>query len=197
MKRFATADAYFEQEHIFNEGINILRDIARKTEFVETVKWGGPVYTIENKNVMMIAAFKNHFGLWFFNGAFLTDPKGVLESAQEKTKGMRHWKFRNVNEIDETTVLAYMEEAISNQKKGMSVSPTRKKAVDIPDILQKVLDTDPQLQERFSAFTPGKQREFCEHIGSAKQEKTRQSRLEKSLPLIAEGIGLNDKYRNC
>ena len=197
MKRFKTADAYFEQDHIFNKGINLLRDIARKTEFVETVKWGGPVYTIDNKNVMMIAAFKQHYGLWFFNGAFLSDPKGVLESAQEKTKGMRHWKFREDDEIDQTAVLAYMEEAIANQKKGMSVAPTRRKTVEIPEILQQALDSNPQLKEQFTAFTPGKQREFCEHIGSAKQEKTRQSRLEKSLPLIAEGIGLNDKYRNC
>lgn len=197
MKRFATADAYFEQEHIFSEGINALRDIARKTEFVETVKWGGPVYTIENKNVMMIAAFKHHYGLWFFNGAFLSDPKGVLESAQEKTKGMRHWKFKEGDTIDETAVLAYMEEAIANQKKGMSVAPSRKKEVVIPEILQQALESNPKLMEQFSAFTPGKQREFCEHIGSAKQEKTRLSRLEKALPLIADGVGLNDKYRNC
>ena len=197
MKRFATADAYFEQEHDFREGINRLRDIARKTEFVETVKWGGPVYTIENKNVMMIAAFNHHYGLWFFNGSLLSDPKGVLESAQEKTKGMRHWKFRKRDEIDSTVVLAYMEEAIANQKKGLAVAPARKKTVEIPEILQQALHHDPELKKQFKAFTPGKQREFCEHIGSAKQEKTRQSRLEKSLPLIAEGIGLNDKYRNC
>ena len=195
MKRFATADAYFEQEHAFNKGINILRDIARKTELVETVKWGGPVYTIDKKNVMMIAAFKNHFGLWFFNGVFLSDPKGVLESAQERTKGMRHWKFRDNDNIDQTTVLAYIEEAIANQKKGISIAPARQKSVVIPEILQHALDSDPELKARFAAFTPGKQREFCEHISSAKQERTRQSRLQKSLLLITEGIGLNDKYR--
>ena len=197
MKRFATADAYFEQDHHFSEGINVLRDIARKTELVETVKWGGPVYTLNNKNVMMIGAFKNHFGLWFFNGAFMSDPKGVLESAQDKTKGMRHWKFRAVEEIDTAAVLAYMEEAIANQIQGKTISPVRKKTVDIPQILQKALDRDPELSERFKALTPYKQREYCDHIGSAKQEKTRLARLEKALPMIAQGIGLNDKYRNC
>lgn len=197
MKRFTTADAYFEQKHTFSEGINILRDLARKTEFEETVKWGGPVYTISNKNVMMIGAFKNHFGLWFFNGAFMSDPKGVLESAQAKTKGMRHWKFRDVSEIDNAAVLAYMEEAIANQKKGRTVSPERKNSVGIPVILQNALDKDPALKENFLSFSPYKQREFCEHIASAKQEKTKVSRLEKALPLIADGIGLNDKYRKC
>lgn len=195
MKRFATADAYFEQDHHYSEGINLLRDIARKTEFVETVKWGGPVYTIDNKNVMMIGAYKNHFGLWFFNGAFMSDPKDVLESAQDKTKGMRHWKFRDVEEIDTTAVLAYMEEAIANQKKGKAISPERKKTFNIPEILQNALNKDPELMERFKAFSPYKQREYCEHIGAAKQEKTKLARLEKSLPMIAQGIGLNDKYR--
>ena len=197
MKRFTSVDAYFEQEHEFSEGINKLRDIAAKTEFVETLKWGGPVYTIDNKNVLMIGAFKNHFGLWFFNGSFLSDPKNVLESAQEKTKGMRHWKFTENDAIDEAGVLAYMEEAIANQKKGKMITPDKKKETLIPDLLQQALDKDPGLREKFNAFSPYKQREFCEHISSAKQEKTKLTRLEKALPMIASGVGLNDKYRNC
>ncbi|MBT8236240.1 MAG: YdeI/OmpD-associated family protein [Bacteroidia bacterium] len=197
MKRFTSVDAYFEQEHHFNKGINKLRDIAAKTEFVETLKWGGPVYAIDNKNVMMIAAFKNHFGLWFFNGSFLSDPKKVLESAQEKTKGMRHWKFTKNDEIDEAGVRAYMEEAITNQKKGKMIAPDRKTKTVIPNLLQQALDKDPGLLEKFDSLSPYKQREYCEHIGSAKQEKTKVARLEKALHMIASGIGLNDKYRNC
>ncbi|MDH3795380.1 MAG: YdeI/OmpD-associated family protein [Flavobacteriaceae bacterium] len=196
MKRFSTVDAYFEQEHPFSKGINILREIAAKTEFVETLKWGGPVYTIDNKNVLMIGAFKNHFGLWFFNGSYLSDPKKVLESAQEKTKGMRHWKFPQNDAIDEVGVLAYMEEAIANQKKGKMITPAKKTDTMIPELLQDALNNDPGLMEKFNAFSPYKQQEYCEHIDSAKQEKTKLARLEKSLPMIAAGRGLNDKYRN-
>jgi len=197
MKRFSTVDAYFEQEHHFSKGINTLREIAAKTEFVETLKWGGPVYTIDNRNVLMIGAFKNHFGLWFFNGAFLSDPKKILEAAQEKTKGMRHWKFTENDAIDEVAVLAYMEEAIANQKKGKMITPAKKTATDVPELLQDALNKDPELMVKFNAFSPYKQREYCEYIGSAKQEKTKIARLAKSLPMISEGKGLNDKYRNC
>ena len=118
----AKIEAYYSKNQKYKEGISHLRAIALKTQFVETLKWGSPVYTIDNKNVLGILAFKNHFGIWFFNGVFLSDPKGVLVNAQEgKTKSMRHWKFSAVNDIDETGVLEYINEAIANQKKGLEI----------------------------------------------------------------------------
>lgn len=84
-------NAFYDKEHPFKDGIALLRNLAKQTEFVETLKWGAPIYTIDNKNVMGIMAFKEHFGLWFFNGVFLKDPNGILVNAQEgKTKAMRH-----------------------------------------------------------------------------------------------------------
>ena len=105
-------DAYYSKNQKFKEGIGQLRQIVLKTELVETLKWGAPVYTIDNKNILGIMAFKSHFGIWFFNGVFLSDPKGVLKNAQEgKTKSMRHWKLRTLNDTDETGRLNYIEEA--------------------------------------------------------------------------------------
>lgn len=76
----------------------------------------------QRENVFGICKFKNHFGVWFFNGVFLKDPKNVLENAQEgKTKGMRHWKFQSLEAVDEQIVLSYMKEALDNQRKGMEV----------------------------------------------------------------------------
>jgi uncharacterized protein YdeI (YjbR/CyaY-like superfamily) len=46
-------------------------------------------------------------------------------------------------------------------------------------------------------MTPGKQREYAEYIAEAKQAATKERRLEKILPMIAAGGGLNDKYKNC
>ncbi len=192
------ADAYFEKDQPFKEEISILREIAQATELEETVKWGAPVYTIENKNVLGIMAFKNHFGLWFFNGVYLSDPENVLENAQEgKTKGMRHWKFTAGSEIDRRLILDYMNEAIENQKRGLEVKTERKKksATVIPELLKKALEGNDLLQNRFDGLAPYKQREYCEYIDTAKQEKTKLSRLAKILPMIEEGIGINDKYR--
>ena len=127
---------------------------------------------------------------------FLKDPKNVLENAQEgKTKGMRHWKFYSVDDIDEKGVLTYMLEALVNQGKGLEVKAEKTKKVYIPALLQAELDKNSSLKNSFASFTPYKQKEFCEYIAEAKQEKTQLRRLEKILPMIEKGIGLNDGYR--
>ena len=127
MDKSEKLEAYFAKESPFKEGMARLREIALKTALEEDYKWGAPVYTIDGKNVLGIMGFKGHYGVWFFNGIFLSDPKKVLTNAQEgKTKAMRHWKLKS-NAFDRTTVLAYMEEAIENQRKGLKIIPERSK----------------------------------------------------------------------
>ncbi len=192
-------EAYFAKEQPFKEGIATLREIALKTNLGETLKWGSPVYTVDGKNVLGIMAFKKHFGIWFFNGVFLSDPKKVLENAQEgKTKAMRHWKFTDNDAIDPAVVLAYIEEAIENQKKGLMVKAERNtKKIEVPELLMGEFTRNKTMKSKFESLSPGKQRDYCEYISTAKQEKTKLSRLEKIKPMILEGVGLNDKYRNC
>lgn len=105
--------AYFETEHRFKTPIQKLRNLAQQTSAQETFKWSFPVYTVEHKNVFGICRFKNHYGIWFFNGAYLSDPLGVLENAQEgKTIAMRHWKFSATAELPEKDILSYLNQAI-------------------------------------------------------------------------------------
>ncbi|MBT8322302.1 MAG: YdeI/OmpD-associated family protein [Eudoraea sp.] len=189
-------EAFFEREQPYRDGIRRLREIVLKTELQEELKWGAPVYTFNRKNVLGIMAFKHHFGIWFFNGVFLTDPLSVLENAQEgKTKAMRHWKFTRNDDIDVTSVLAYVKEALENQKKGLEVKPERKKPVVLPELLKTALQSDLEIKQEFEGLSPGKQREYSTYIHEAKQEKTKKSRLEKILPMIRAGKGLNDGYR--
>ncbi|MGB5553766.1 MAG: DUF1801 domain-containing protein, partial [Flavobacteriaceae bacterium] len=106
MEKSEKLKAYFSKEHRFREGIGILRDLALKTAAEETFKWSAPVYSIDGKNVFWIARFKNHFGVGFFNGIFLTDPKKILLNMQEgKTKAMRHLHFSTQAQIDPKVVL--------------------------------------------------------------------------------------------
>ena len=191
------ADSYFEKDQAFKSEIAELRAIAQTTDLEETLKWGAPVYTVQNKNVLGIMAFKSHYGLWFFNGVYLSDPENVLENAQEgKTKAMRHWKFYEGDTIDKSLVREYMLEAIENQRRGLELKPEKKKkSTIVPELLQQALDSDSALKNSFEGLAPYKQREYCEYIDTAKQEKTKTSRLEKILPMISEGIGFNDKYR--
>lgn len=179
----------------WNDEIEILKSIINTTELVETKKWGGIVYTINNKNTIGIGAFKNYFALWFYNGVFLNDENTVLVNANEGvTKALRQWRFTSKDEIDEKLVLSYINEAITNEKNGKTIKPT-KKAKIVSDFLATELKLDSNLSNAFEKFTLSKQNEFLEYIETAKQEKTKISRFEKIKPMILNQIGLNDKYR--
>ncbi len=179
----------------WGEELGLLRAIIQKTELVETTKWGGEVYTINNKNVLGIGGFKNYFVIWFFNGVFLKDTAKVLVNANEGvTKGLRQWRFMNANEINEKLVMQYILEAIENEKKGLTIKPEKKEAMNC-DVLKEELKKDTKFNTAFQKFSPYKQKEFWEYMATAKQEKTKITRLEKIKPMILEGRGLNDKYR--
>ncbi|OIQ36460.1 MAG: hypothetical protein BM563_10800 [Bacteroidetes bacterium MedPE-SWsnd-G1] len=197
MKRFTSVEEYIENHSEWLQELEFLRELTFKTAFEETVKWGAPTYTVNGKNVMGIGAFKSYVGLWFFNGSFLTDKENKLINAQDgKTKGMRQWRFNSIKEMDSELILSYMNEAIENQKQGKTIKVAKpKKEVLIPVELKAALESDQKLKDAFEMFTPSKQREFTEHISSAKREATKQSRIEKILPMILQGIGLHDKYR--
>lgn len=199
MDKSEKVERYYAEEHHFSSAIQKLRDIALKTGLEETFKWMFPTYTIDGKNVISICKFNKHFGIWFFNGVFLSDEKQVLENAQEgKTQAMRHWKFYAIEDILEQDVQAYINEAIENQKQGRILTPLKKtKATKkpIPELLKAALSKNKTAQSAFDTLSPYKQNEYSEYIVNAKQEKTKRSRLEKILPMIAEGKGLNDMYR--
>jgi len=192
-------EAYYEEEHHFKEGVLVLRYIALKTKTLETFKWQSPVYTLNGKNVFWISRFKNHFSIGFFNGVFIKDPKNLLINAQKgKTQAMRHLKFTSVEQIDPNMVMAYINEALSNQEKGMHLMANKEKnqKLDIPDLLKQAFVEHPNTQKAFNKLTPYRQREYAEYILNSKQLKTKVSRLEKIVPMINSGKGLNDLYRS-
>ena len=195
MEMAKSVEEYLEKQEVYKEALEVLRAILIETELVETVKWGLPTYTLNKKNVVGIAAFKSYFGLWFFNGAFLSDPHQLLRNAQEgKTRGMRQLVFENSEAIDRAVVLDYILEAIENQKKGLEIKPQKKPLV-IPSELATVLKENAQLGGLFDSLSLTRKREFSEHVATAKRAGTRQKRLEKIIPMILNNIGLNDKYR--
>ena len=192
-------DRFFSEEHIFKSAVSRLRSLILESGLKETYKWSFPTYTLENKNVVAIGKFKNHFALWFFNGGLLKDPYDVLENAQEgKTKAMRHWKFFSADEIDAEKVKEYIAQAIENQKKGIEIAPINKKQVAelvLPELLETALHDNPEAKKAFDSLSPAKQRDYAAYINEAKMETTKISRLAKILPMITAGKGLNDQYR--
>ena len=199
MQKIHSVEEYIELNSHFGEELSLLRKIVNATDLEEKVKWNMPTYCLNGKNVLGIGAFKEHLCLWFHNGVFLKDKSNLLINAQEnKTKALRQMRFKSNEEINETVVLAYVKEAIENQRLGKEIKPKRKtKTVTIPVELSFVLKANKELNISFKALTPGKQRDYCEYVSEAKREATKQSRLEKIIPMIIAGVGLNDKYKNC
>ena len=181
----------------WDTAIELLKSVVAKTPLTETVKWGGPVYTFNNKNVLGIGGFKNYVGIWFYQGALLKDERQKLVSANEGvTKALRQWRFTSIDEIreNEKLILEYISESIENEKAGISLKPEKKTAIE-SELMNDALAKDRALAEAFATFTPSKQREFLEHIEGAKREETKLGRLEKAKEMILAKKGLYDKYK--
>jgi len=198
MKKVFSVEEYIEQHPNYTDALRLLRELLNATELEETLKWSMPTYTINNKNVIGMGAFKHHFCLWFHNGVFINDKAQKLTCAQNgKTKSMRQYRFNSISDIDKSLVKYYIDQAIINQKLGKEHKPDKKgkKTLVIPNELERIFNENDNLKSCFELLPLTKKREFCEHISTAKQDKTKQSRLEKIIPMILNNVGLNDKYR--
>jgi len=189
-------DSYIKKHEQWSDVFTQFRAILQATELTETVKWGAPSYTLQDKIVVTFTGFKNHCALWFQQGVFLKDEGGNLVNAQEGiTRAQRQWRFEVGDKVDKSQVKAYVLEAIENHKAGKQIKPAKKELL-IPVELTQAFNENERLKKGFDSLPPFKRREFADHIGSAKQEKTRLSRLAKATPKIIAGIGLNDKFRS-
>ena len=195
MDRMKSIDQYIEETGDWRVTLQKIRRLALSTGMEETMKGGRPVYTHQKKNIVGMAAFKQHAGVWFFQGALLDDPEKRLVNAQEgKTQAMRQWRITDPNDVDEGTLLNYMKEAMRLQEKGRRVA-TKAKRQEVPPELLTALAESPELETAFKNLRPGQQREYSEYIETAKRAETKSNRIDRITPMIMAGVGLNDKYR--
>lgn len=196
MNRFKTVDQYINRLELWKPEITRLREILIATGLQETIKWGAPCYTHQGKNVVGVGGFKSYFGLWFFQGALLSDKHKLLINAQEgRTKALRQWRMQTMKEIQPAKIRAYVGEAVKLVEAGKAIKPNRAKPVVIPAELEQAFKRNKRAHAMFKDFTIGKQREYTEYIAEAKQQATKSKRLEKILPMILDGVGLNDRYK--
>lgn len=187
-------DKYIKKAKQWREEIEILRALLLKTSLEEDFKWSKPCYTCEAGNVVIIQPFKTCLGLMFFKGTLLKDPKGILRDNGPNSQSARRLEFTSAQEItrSKSTIAAYIKEAIEIEKSGQKVE-LRKSPEPMPDELKAMFRTKPSLKKAFEALTPGRQRAYILHFSSAKQSATRMSRIEKCIPRILEGKGMNDR----
>ncbi len=186
-------DALLNKANKWPNEMKQLRKILLDCQLTEEVKWRQPCYTFEEKNIIVIGAFKEYCALLFFKGVLLKDAKGILVQPGETQSG-RQMRFTNVGEIKamEPVLKTYINEAIAVEKAGLKVKLKKTEDYAIPEEFQNKLNKIPKLKTAFAALTPGRQRAYLFYFSAAKQSKTRESRIEKCMPQILGGKGLND-----
>lgn len=187
-------DAYISKAKTWREETEKLRTISLDCGLTEELKWGKPCYTFQESNVVIIQGFKDSCALLFCKGALLKDAKGVLKKPGENTQAARRIEFTSVREIVkmEPLLKAYIREAMEVEEAGLEVTYKKPEEHSVPEEFQKKLDAMPALKKAFAALTPGRQRLYLMHFSTAKQSKTREARIEKCIPQILDGKGLNE-----
>jgi uncharacterized protein YdeI (YjbR/CyaY-like superfamily) len=175
----------------WQEILVFLRNLLLQTKLKETRKWGMPCYTLNGKNVLLLAAFKDYAALMFFKGALLEDKLGILIRQTENMQSARQIRFTNLADALKLaeTIKFYLAQAIEIEEKGLKVQ-TEKKETPVPIELQDYFTQMPELKNAFYALTPGRQRGYLLHFSQAKQSKTRIARIEKHVQNILAGKGL-------
>lgn len=187
-------DFYFSQAEKWRDELEHLRRIVLDCGLAEELKWGCPCYTFEKRNIVLIHSFNEYCAVLFFKGALLKDPNGILIQQTENVQAARQMRFDSVGEIVELepVLKAYINEAIEVEKAGLKVKLKKTAEFNMPEEFQVRLDDIPELKTAFYALTPGRQRGYLLYFSSAKQSKTRESRIEKCMQQILDGKGLDD-----
>jgi uncharacterized protein YdeI (YjbR/CyaY-like superfamily) len=187
-------DAYLGETEKWRDEFLELRRIILGCQLTEELKWGVPCYSFQKHNVVLIHGFKEYCAILFFKGALLQDADGVLVKQTENVQAARQIRFTEVPEITkmEAILRSYIGKAIELEKAGLKVNFKKTEEFKTPEEFQNKLNEMPALKAAFEALTPGRQRAYVLHFSAPKQSKTRESRIEKSIPRILDGKGLDD-----
>ena len=187
-------DWYFNKAGKWEKETRKLRTIVLDGGLTEELKWGCPCYTIDGSNIVLIHVFKDYCALLFFKGALLKDPKDILIQQTKDVQAARQARFTSLPEIEklESTLKAYIKEAVKVEKSGLKVVLKKTSEYSMPEEFELKFREMPLLKKAFYALTPGRQRGYLLYFSSAKQSKTREARIEKYTPQIFAGKGLDD-----
>ena len=186
-------EAFVSRAKAWQGEIQKLRSILLDCGLDEEIKWGKPCFSFEGKNLAIIQPFKAHCALMFFKGALFKDAHGLLRSQGENTQSALRLEFTSEAQITKTVLKSYVKEAIAVEQAGLTVDFKAKRELELPEELTQILKKDRKLAKAFSALTPGRQRAYVLHFTGAKQSQTRTARIEKCIPKILAGMGINDR----
>ncbi len=188
-------DPFFNKAKQWKEEFGKLRELVLDCELTEDFKWMHPCYTYGGKNVVLIHGFKEYCALLFHKGALLKDLHGILIQQTENVQAARQLRFTSAEQIEEMQLIikTYIDEAIEVEKAGLQVEFKKTSDYEVPEELENKFVEIPDLKTAFEALTPGRQKGYLYYFSGAKQSKTRDSRIEKYIPHIMNGKGIDDK----
>lgn len=189
-KYFQTAQC---KVHRWTDELQFLRAIVLKAGLGEELKWSMPCYTMNGKNILIVAAWKDYCSISFFKGALLKDTKQLLATPGENSNAMRQFRFTDTKQIIKTEklILQYIKEAVVIEQSGVKITAPKKELVIIPELKEEFVN-NPQFKNAFYELTPGRQRGYLIYFSTAKQSNTRLSRIKKYYDKIINGKGLED-----
>jgi uncharacterized protein YdeI (YjbR/CyaY-like superfamily) len=183
---------YIANAKLWKEELLAIREILLETELIEEFKWASPCYTLNNKNIVILAPFKEYFALGFFNGANLIDPKGLLVKPGEHTRFGRQLRLENVQDIikKRSIIKKFIKESISTE--ALATTKSEAAPAIVMEELNSIFKKNTTFQKAFESLTPGRQRGYLIYFSGAKQAETRIARIEKYTKQIMCGKGLTD-----
>ena len=173
-----------------------MRALALECHLTEEVKWWVPCYTVNGKNVMLVASFIDYCSFMFVKGSLLQDPNNLLHRQTENVTSGRQLRYTSMEEFkaQRHVAKAFILEAISIEKAGRKIEK-REEEGTIVEELSKAFEENELVKKAFYKLTPGRQRAYLLHFSQPKQTATRISRIEKCIPMILRGEGLHDAYQ--
>jgi uncharacterized protein YdeI (YjbR/CyaY-like superfamily) len=187
-------DWFFNKDTPWQDEYDKLRKIALSCGLTEELKWGCPCYALDKQNIVLIHGFKEYCAYLFFKGALMNDSNGILIQQTKDVQSARQVRFTSAEQIAEmqSILKAYIHEAIEVEKAGLKVELKKTEDFNVPAEFQSKLDRIPALKTAFEALTPGRQRGYLYYFSQPKQSKTREARVEKYIPQILSGKGVDD-----
>jgi uncharacterized protein YdeI (YjbR/CyaY-like superfamily) len=193
MKADPRVDAYIAKSADFAKPVlKYIREVmhAACPDGEETMKWSTPTFMYHGILAGM-AAFKEHGHFHFWKGALIKDKSG-------KSVNDRLANFTKVSDLPSKRELtAYVKRGMKLNEQGAKVPKRKaapKAAIKMPEYFAKALKRNKKAAAAFEEFSPSHRREYLEWITSAKQEATRERRVQTAIEWLAEGKPRNWKY---
>lgn len=178
----------------WNAELRALRDIILKIDVTEDRKWGVPCYTDNGKNILLLSALKDSATISFLKGSLINDTHDLLLAPGKNSQSARYMKFTSEQEIKKAKpiIVDYIKQALEIERTGKKVA-FKKDDDPIPEELSIAFKKQSELKTAFYALTPGRRRGYLLHFNQAKQSATRESRIQKCIPNIMKGKGLQER----